>query len=150
MSDNDRFDFGGPIPPDVPDGAYSVQMTELDERKSEDGKADPCFYMVFKILSAENEDGAAAVNLSVTHRFWPKTPDARYFRSHLIEVKNLCRAFNVSPPKVDLKGNLMDEWRPFLESLMGVPGTIFVANEEAKNGKIYANVKFTQPRKKSL
>lgn len=149
-NDFGEFDFGGPIPPDVEDGEYVVSLAEVKVKppsKDSTGREKGRVIVLECQISqggASNPDNEKHEGKHVSVFFMPKARDHKYFAMFMREVQGMCKAFDVSPPKVDSAEIANpDAWKPWLDTLRGQSAKVSVKNEANPEGQSFARVRFT-------
>lgn len=152
-SDNGAFDFGGPLPPEVADGGYTFAMREVKKSDREVKGGGCMFFLKLQVEAAhdDNEDCQNSVSKHVTSLFMPKSRGHKYFNMFAREVQDLCKAFDVTPPKMTAEEMAGPEkWEEFLSSLVGRTCPGWVKNEVDKTGVERARVSFRAPKTVNL
>ena len=150
MTEFEPFDFGGPLPPDCPDGGYMSVCKKATWKQTKAG--DPMAVLEFLTVSTEEGDAEApGTGRRVTYFFMPKKRSHKYFNMFAREVQQMCKCFGKTPPKVDPEAmGTQEGWAAFVDSLVSPDQVlIFVKNEARKDGNGEdARVKFASPGKK--
>lgn len=143
--DQDMFDFAEDQGPDVPDGVYEATCSAEPSKKPTKNGGWMAF-LRFTIVSAHDDANSAAAGADVSKVFVPPDPardKPTRVRLFAVEVKKLCAALEVSPPKVPLaQFQTAEGWADFFEEIEGRHCTIKVANKRGKDGVDRAEISF--------
>jgi hypothetical protein len=144
VDSSDKFDFSDPLPPEVPDGAYEAHCKAVKLSPK------PDFVMFFVEMMTDkalDEANGAGEGKTVSMLFTPKARGHKFFNSFARSVKEICAAFDVSPPQVSTADlGTAEGWEDFLNSLVGKGATIYVKNEADKKGEMRCNVRLSPPK----
>src|SRR5207249_2630266 len=114
----EKIDFGGDVPPDVPDGKYYATVF-LSPHTKLTKSGDWMAFCEFHIKESDDPENDAAKGRIVSKPFIPCGPDdKKRYRMFFQEVVSLCAALGIGKPVLDSDNiKTAEGWEDFFEAV---------------------------------